>query len=271
MINWRRLAILLASFVFIGCNGAVQIEAPEMKAVTMGVSDITVYWEPDSAIESRADFAGYNVYVHTDSAALLVDDGEDLNKFNTQVVTDTFFQANGLSQDSVYYIQVRTVNTDYRVGGYNAAVPFLAGSPRPEFVVTLRLSSGGPAAIDSCAVRYVDGMIMADSLMADSMADMWVKAALDTVWVVSPAEHALYGNGARSTLFANIGPVDFEAFSTVLDEPGAGDTEVAVGEVVAAKTEDGNYVKLRVEAIDTVNNTMTVLYGYQNIAGFPYF
>lgn len=271
MKTWRWAIVLSAFFVLLNCNGAVPIDAPEVKTLVMGVNDITVYWGLDSVIESKADFAGYNVYVYTDSAALLVDDGEDLNKFNTQVVTDTCFQANGLSQDSIYYIQVRTVNTDYRVGGYDTAAPFLTGSPRPEFVVTLRLSPAPPSATDSCAVRYVDGSIMADSVMADSAADMWVAAAGDSAWLCAPDEHPLYGVGARATRFVNIGPADFAGVSVVMVEPDTGLVVMAAGEMAIAKTEDGNYVKLRVEALDTISGTMMVLYAYQNIPGFPYF
>jgi len=125
--------------------------------------------------------------------------------------------------------------------------------------------------IDSCAIRYRDALIIADSLMADSAADMWIRASGDTVWLESPTNHPLYGSGVRQTMFSNIGPADFDTISGVTAEPDMEESEVAVGEMLIAKTEDGNYVKIYVEAIDTVNGTIALLYAYQNVVEFPYF
>jgi hypothetical protein len=257
--------------VLIGCDGAVVIRAPALTAVIMDVAGVTVFWEENSEIEGGSDFAGYNVYVYTDSTALMTSDGEELNKFNGQVITDTMFQVNGLSQDSIYFIQVRTVNIEDKVGGYNDTVPFLTASPRPEYVVTMHLVFDTGSATDSCAIRYRDALIVADPLMADSAADMWIRASGDTVWVASPTNHPLYGSGARQTLFVNIGSADFDSIPVVTAEPGMETSEVAVGEIIIAKTVDGNYVKICVEAIDTINGMMTLLYAYQNVVGFPYF
>ena len=271
-MNKSRLAVMLfALLTLINCNGAVTIQAPEMTAVIMDVAGVTVFWERNSEIESGSEFVGYNIYAHTDSSALLISDGEDLNKFNGQVVTDTMYQVNGLSQDSVYYIQVRTVNIEDKVDGYNSATPFLKASPRPEFVVTMYLRFDYQGTIDSCAIRYRDALIIADSLMADSAADMWIRASGDTVWLESPTNHPLYGSGVRQTMFSNIGPADFDTISGVTAEPDMEESEVAVGEMLIAKTEDGNYVKIYVEAIDTVNGTIALLYAYQNVVEFPYF
>jgi hypothetical protein len=254
------------------CNGgAVTIEAPEMTAVIMDVAGVTVFWEKNSEIEGGSDFAGYNVYVYTDSAALLTGDGEELNKFNGRVIPDTMFEASGLSQDSIYYIQVRTVNIEDKVGGYNDTVPFLTASPRPEYIVTMYLVFDTGSATDSCVLRYRDALIVADSLMADSAADMWIRTSGDTVWVDSPTDHPLYGSGARQTMFSNIGPGDFDMVCGITGEPDMEESEVVVGEILIAKTEDGNYVKIIVEAIDTSNGTITFLYAYQNVVGYPYF
>ncbi len=266
-----KAATFLTFLVLVGCDTVGTVQAPEMTMVIMDASGFTVVWEKNDAIESSVDFAGYNVYVSTDSAALLTDNGEDLNKINSQVITDTLYHAGGLSQDSIYYVQVRTVNIEAVVGGYNADTPFLTASPRPEWTVTLRLSPIPPSGTDSCALRYVDGSIMADSVMVDSTADMWVATAGDSAWFCAPDEHPLYGVGARATLFIYSGPAEFDSLSVVPAQPDTGLLVVAPGEMAIARTEDGNYVKLRVEALDTVSGTITVLYAYQNIAGFPYF
>jgi hypothetical protein len=263
---------LVAMAIVLGCNGgALRIVAPEMSSVVMGQTSIIVFWEMNGTIENNSDFAGYNIYVYTDSSELLVDDGEELNKWNSQLVTDTTYQINGLVQDSVFYIQVRTVNTEDKVGGYNATTPFLTGSPRPEFTVTMNIADIGQPVNDSCAIRVSDAVIMADSAIVDSAADAWINAENDTVWLVSPENHPAYGVGARNTLFTNMGPGQFDEINTVTTEPNIAEVYFDVDDIVVAKTEDGNYVKIYIEAIDMQNNSVTIRYGYQNIAAFPYF
>ncbi len=258
----------LALALVIGCNGAVRIDAPQMNAVIMGETSVIVFWEKNSAIENNSDFAGYNVYVYTDSSEFLIDDGEELNKWNSQLITDTTYQINGLVQDSIYYFQVRTVNKDGEVGGYNITTPFLKASPRPEFTVTMIIADPGQPVNDSCAIKFSDATIMADSAMASGGADMWLFAINDTLWFQSPSS---YGLMTRTTYFINTGLGDFDTFSQVTNEPDSLQVASNIDDIVVAKTEDGNYVKIYIEAIDLQNNSVTVLYAYQNIAAFPYF
>ncbi|MGB7054740.1 MAG: fibronectin type III domain-containing protein [bacterium] len=257
--------------VMVGCNGALRVQAPEITAVIMDVTYVTVFWEKNNIIENNSDFGGYNVYVYTDSNALMVEDGEELNKFNSQLIQDTTYQINGLLQDSIYYIQIRTVNTDAKVGDYNSTTPFLQASPRPEFTVTMNIASAGQPVTDSCAIRFSDALVMADSTMPDSGADMWVGTLNDTLLLRSPNSHSLYGANARVTYFSNHGPGDFDSLSQAPVEPDAYAVDFLAGDVVVAKTEDGNYVKIYVTSIDIQNNAVTILYAYQNVAEFPYF
>lgn len=265
------LLFSISALAILACNGAATIEAPQITAVRMGSSYITAYWEKNESIESHADFVGYNIYVHTDSSVLLVSDGEELNKFNSQAIHDTLYQMNGLSQDSIYYVQVRTVNTDNKVDGYDSVLPFLKASTRPEFTVSMRLAAESQPVNDSSAIRYRDALVMTDSLMADSVADMWVRLSGDTVSFISPDLHPVYGAGAIQTFFYNIGPGDFNSTSVVASEPTLEQSEVSVGDIVIARTEGGNYVKLYVDSIDLQNSAIAILYAYQNIPGFPYF
>jgi hypothetical protein len=269
----RRISILLFfTLVFIiGCNGALHIQAPELKAVIMEATSVTVFWEQNSVIESNADFVGYNIYVYTDSSALLVESGEELNKYNSLVIHDTVYQVNGLVQDSIYYFQVRTMNADAKVGDYNSVTPFIKASPRPEFTVTVKVAVDTQTVNDSCAVRFADALIMADSTMPDSGADMWVGTVNDTVMLRSPNSHGLYGANARVTYFVNTGPGDFDSLFECPVEPDEYTMDFSVGDVGVAKTEDGNYVKIFIESIDPQDNSITVKYAYQNIVGFPYF
>jgi hypothetical protein len=268
MRRMRFTIILFALAILIGCDGALVIQAPELKAVVMGSTYVTAFWEKNSTIENNSDFVGYDIYVYTDSSALLVEDGEGLNKFNSVVIRDTTYQINGLSQDSIYYIQVRTVNTDNVVGGYNSITPFLKASPRPEFSVTMRIADPIQPVNDSCALRFSDGTIMADSAMVSGGADMWLVITNDTLSFQSPS---IYGPGTRTTYFVNNGPGDFELFFRVTNEPDTLSVRFDTGDIVVAKTEDGNYVKIYVEEIVIQNNMVTFIYAYQNIAGFPYF
>lgn len=263
--------LFLILMCMVGCNGALRVQAPELSAVIMDVSAVTVYWEQNPTIENNVDFQGYNVYVYTDSNALMVEDGEQLNKWNSQVIDDTSYVADGLSQDSIYYLQVRTVNTDDKVGDYNSTTPFLRASPRPEFTVTLRTADLGLPANDSCAIRFADALVMADSVMADSAADLWVRLANDTLYIVSPDGHPAYGAGARSTVFANLGTGDFATISTVTTEPDLSALACSALDILIARGADGNYVKISVESIDIQNSMVTLLFAYQNIPEFPYF
>jgi hypothetical protein len=263
--------VLFCVAVILGCGGALLVQAPELKSVVMDETSVTVFWERNSTIENNVDFVGYNIYVYTDSIALMVEDGEDLNKFNSLTIQDTTYRVSGLSQDSIYYFQVRTMNADAKVDGYNSATPFMKASPRPEFTVTLRISTDNQTATDSCAIRFSDAMVMADSAMPDSGADMWVGTSNDTILFRSPNTHLLYGGNARITFFSKVGPGDFDTLFRSPVEPDAFAVDFAVGDIVVAKTEDSNYVKIYVEALDVQNNSVTIRYAFQNIIGFPYF
>ena len=269
-------AIAIAVLFIIGCGGATVFDGPEITKVVMDATSVTVTWAADTTVENDGDFSGYNVYVATDSTELLVEDGEDLNKDNATVITGNSYTIDGLSQDTVYYIQVRTVNVDDEVGSYNATTPFVEASPRPEFTVTVKLERNNSAPDDSCAIKFSDGTIMADSAMANGGADMWVDfwgtAPDDTTAFSSPDHHSTYGTNSRNTDFVNLGQYDFDDVSEVTSEPSANYVAVIEGDLVVAKTQDGNYVKIHVDALDdTLNYTVTITYAYQNIANYPHF
>jgi len=268
------LGLLCLSVIFIiGCGGsAVILESPEITMVVMHETSVTVMWAVDTSIENHVDFQGYNVYVYPDSSELLVDDGEDLNKHNADVITDNFYEATNLNQDSVYYIQVRTVNIDNKVGDYNDSVPFVKASPRPEFTVTLMAEKWYSGVDDSCAVRFSDAIIMADSAMSNGGADMWVlNDSVIAFSFNSPNTHSQYGTNTRTTYFANLESYELDSIFEVTTEPSESCVGIREGDLVSEKTEDGNYVKIHVDAIDDTLFTVTILYAYQNIIDFPYF
>jgi len=260
--------------VIVGCGGAELVDSPRITMVIMHETSVTLIWEADTAIEYHEDFQGYNIYVSSDSNELLTRSGENLNKINPEVIEDTTYEVRNVSQDTVFYFQVRTVNTENKVGDYNDDVPFIAASPRPEFTVTLIWEVDAQSVDDSCAIRFSDAHITSDSAMAADGADMYVHfsgAPDDTVTLSSPSSHPWYFGNARRTLFTNIGQYEFVDIYEITSEPAAVWACVDVGDLVVAKTEDGNYVKIHIYAIDTNNNQMTITYAYQNIAGFSRF
>ena len=258
-----------------GCGGASLIDSPEISMVVMDTASVTITWDEDTMIEGHDDFQGYNVYVSVDSSELLVEDGEDLNKFNADAITDLSYEVTSLSQDTVYYFQVRTVNVDDKVGSYNTNVPFVEASPRPEFTAIVKFEIGAGSDPD-CAIRFSDATLMADSEMADSLADMWIDAwdfpAYDTVAAASPSHHIEYGTGANISMLLNLGQYDFDDIYEVTTEPTI-TTSVAIveGDLVIIKTADEHYVKLHVDAVDKVALEVTITYAYQNIANYPHF
>lgn len=273
------VSLLAAAMFIIGCGGAVELAAPEIDVVIMGDDYVTITWIVDSAIEDDPDFSGYNVYAYTDSTELLVENGEDLNKDNATVITDNTYTIEDLDETMEYYIQVRTVNVDDKVGGYNTDVPFVMASPRPEFTATVKFERlMGSQVDDSCAIKFSDATIMSDSAMASDGADMWIDAwsdpSYDTVTTSSPSHHSVYGTGANVTLFENYGQMDLDDLYEITSDPTT-DTYVTIeiGDLVVAKTADDHYVKIHIDDIDKTPNVwnVTITYAYQNIPDYPFF
>lgn len=269
------VALLSAAMFIIGCGGAVELDAPEIDTVIMGDDYVTIGWIVDSAVEEDPDFSGYNVYVYTDTTELMNSDGEDLNKDNATVITVNTYTIEDLDDATEYYIQVRTVNADDKVGTYNTSVPFVMASPRPEFTATVKFEIGaGPDA--DCAIRFSDAALFSDAMMADSSADMWIDAwtspSYDTVATASPSHNVEYGANANITAFVNYGQYDFDEVYEVTTEPDdTTSVAIAEGDLVVAKTADDHYVKIHIDAVDRVNLEVTVTYAYQNIPDYPFF
>lgn len=262
--------IAVAAIIVVNCGGeAEKLAAPEIVATIMNDGSVTVVWAEDTTVTQHTDFSGYNVYVYTDSTPLLVSDGENLNAHNTNAITTNSYTATGLSNDSVYYIQVRTVNTDNKVGSYNTTVPFVTASPRPEFTVTVTLElSQQNQNEQNCALRFETGAVLSESLNTFPGADVFFERFADTLQVNSASRRP---NG-RTTLMKSLGQADFDSVSYV-DPTTLNNDHVAfvVGDLIAFKTEEGNFVKLHIDAYDATAATVDVTYAYQNRTDFPYF
>ena len=269
------ILFFVAVMLFIGCDGASLIRAPLIMGVVMDTTSVTVTWAYDPAIAEHEDFQGYNVYVYTDSTALLVENGENLNRHNATVIADTFYTARNLSQDSVYYLQVRTLNTENQVGTYNPDTRFVTASPRPEFTVTLKFDD--PQNLDDVdiALRFADAALLGEiGGQIDSTADVFFYMYEDTMpQVASPdfRTNPIQVN-PKQTRMENMGQMDLDDVieaPEIIDEP---NVHVVEGDVIVLKTEEGNYVKMHIDEVSMVPDwTITVTYAYQNIADYPYF
>lgn len=268
-------AILAMSIV--GCGGGELLDAPEITMVVMDSTSITVMWEADTTIENAADFAGYNVYVSTDSASLVVEDGEDLNMHNASTITDNSYTITGLTVDSVYFIQVRTVNTEDKVGGYHDAKPVVKASPRPEFTVTLTLElAPGNANEPDCALRFETGAVLPESAGvfpgADVFFERFVQATEETLQVNSASRRTAPNFTPRTTLMFNYGIAHIDSVYT-FDTGAVTEDHVpfVLGDLVIFMTEEHNYVKLHIDAYDQANATIQVTYAYQDNPDLPVF
>lgn len=265
--------VALAAMFIIGCGGAALIDGPAITGVVMSEDAVTVNWAADTAIENHEDFNGYNVYVATDSSSLLVEDGENLDKFNANLITGNSFLVSNLDQDTVYYFQVRTVNTDDKVGAYNTETPFVQGSPRPEFTVMLKLELSTPQqSEDSCAIRFETGEVLSESLNVFPNADVFFERYSDTLQANSASRRTATGFTPRTTLMHNYGQNEFDDFSEFDESDINRDHEpFVVGDLLVFQTEEGNYVKLHVDAYDSLAATIDIIYAYQNIPDYPFF
>jgi hypothetical protein len=273
------VSLVTAVMFIIGCGGAVELPAPEIDTVIMDETSVTIGWIVDSATEDDPDFSGYNVYAYTDTTELMNENGEDLNKDNATVITGNTYKIEDLEDTLVYYIQVRTVNIDDKVGSFNEQVPFVEASPRPEFTATVKFERlMGALVDDSCAIRFSDATIMSDSAMASDGADMWIDAwhdpDYDTVTTSSPSHHSNFGAGANVTAFENYGQMELDSLYEVTSDPTI-DTYVVIeeGDLVVAKTADDHYVKIHIDEVDKTANiwNVTITYAYQNIPDYPFF
>ncbi len=269
------LAAMVAMLIN-GCGGASLIDSPEISMVVMDTASVTITWDEDTLIEGHADFSGYNVYVYTDSSELLVEDGEDLNKDNANVITASTYTIAGLSQDPVYYIQVRTLNIDDKVGDYNANVPFVEASPRPEFTATLSFELD-PANqneteialrfADAAKLDEVDGQI-------DSTADVFFDAYQDSMTQVASPDNRTnpVQINPKHTVMVNMGQMNFDDLSEAPSTIDNANVDFEQGDLIVLKTEEGNYVKMHIdEVLKAPDWTVTVTYAYQNIANYPHF
>ncbi len=269
------LVALVAMIVLAGCGGeAEKLAAPEIIGVVADSNSVTLTWQEDTTVKNHKDFQGYNVYCSTDSASLMVEDGEDLNPVNATVITTNTFEVTDLSADSIYFFQVRTLNTDDKVGSYNPDVPVVQISPRPEFVIgkiKLELSASGqpPLNEDSCALKFSTGEILNEVNNEFPDADVFADA-VDTVTAQLVSASAR-PNG-RSTLVKKLDTTyTWESWDFSAVDLGTSDrAEINANDLLLCKTTEGNYVKVLIEEVNHTDDYVKLKYAYQNKPNYPY-
>ena len=195
-----------------------------------------------------------------------------MNKINATVITSNTYTVTGLSKDTVYYFQVRTVNTDDKVGDYNADVPFVQMSPRPGYVIGQLMMeiSGSDSNETGCALRFETGEVLDEVNNEFPNADIFAdKIDPDSAQLVTASART---NG-RSTLIAKLDTTeysyddwDFSGYTFGNDDRQV----VRVNDLLLCKTEEGNYVKVLIQDVDLPNNTISLKYAYQNLTNYPY-
>ncbi|HEX7320246.1 MAG TPA: fibronectin type III domain-containing protein [bacterium] len=271
MKTFITFASLIAVALIAGCGGAELLNAPEINTVIMGETSVTVVWTVDTTIENSTDFNGYNVYVATDSTTLLVESAEDLSAFNATPITTNSYEITPLAQDSVYYIQVRTLNTDDKAGDYNATKPFVTASPRPEFTVTVTLElAPGNMNEPGCGLTFATGALVDETNDefpgADVFFERFIQGGEETLQVNSASRRP---NG-RTTLMHSYGQMELDSLSELTPGDLIDDhVPFIVGDLIGFVTEEENYVKLHVDAYDSTGATVDVTYAYQDNAGVP--
>ncbi|UCG92564.1 MAG: fibronectin type III domain-containing protein [candidate division WOR-3 bacterium] len=270
------ILFFVAVVLVIGCDGASLIRAPLILSVAMDTASVTVTWAYDPAIAEHEDFQGYNVYVYTDSTALLVVNGENLNRHNATVITDTFYTARNLSKDTVYYFQARTLNIEDQVGTFNPDTRFVTASPRPEFTVTLKFEID-PQNLDEVdiALRFADAALLGEiGGQIDSTADVFFYAYEDTMPQVASPDFRIdpIQINPKQTRMENIGQMGLDDVTEAPEIIDKQNVHFIEGDVIVLKTEEGNYVKMHIDEMFMAPEwIVTVTYAYQNIVDYPYF
>lgn len=122
---------LLAMFVFIGgnCGGGPVLEAPKITRVELTATTVKLFWQP-IADATTEDFKEYVVYASKDSTYYdMAGDNDSLADFEIGIATDTVTTVT-LAAGDIWYVQVRSRNSNDEVGDYNLDKPYVPCSPR---------------------------------------------------------------------------------------------------------------------------------------------
>jgi len=266
---------VLTMLLITGCPSSVdELAAPEITGVVADSNSVTLTWAVDSSVENNSAFSGYNIYVTTDSASLMDLEGDSLNKDNTTIVTANTYTVDNLSSDTLYYFQVRTVNTDDKVGEYNAAVPLVSMQPRPEYVLgqvkmEILLNDSNEVGV---AIRFSTGQLLNEVgnqfPNADVFCDAWGPNQNDSVQIVTASARP---NGRATLVVKCDSTYTWESWDFSGVSFGTSDrSQIAVDDLLLCKTTEGNYVKVLVESVDRVNNQVGIKFAYQTRPDYPH-
>ncbi len=275
---------LLAMFIFVGgsCGGAALLEAPEIYKVLLTETNVTLYWHPSADAETE-DFKEYVVYAFEDSTLYdLAGDNDSLADYEKAVATDTFATV-ALSAGKVYYLQVRTRNTDDEVGDYNTTKPYVACAPRKGAVGTQVYGqrAGYPS---NCGFKFSTGAVLDTTNWAtmDWFLDIYSQTGQPR-WVAQitpPWAHDTTKNWPKTqmksltTTATDIGEM-IEITDADWVTPLKQGVRADSGKFYGFKCVDTTFAKIKVQKvyIDTIDYTKSYIkfdWAWQSVKGFRY-
>jgi len=276
------LTLLLAVSVFVLSCEEVTTKPPtefappsNLQIVAIGVNSVQLAWSPspDAGLD---DFGGYIIY---SSPGISYRDSLETSipasvRRDTVAKSTTAVTIAGLSQNQKYFFHVRgfKTNGDVTIGSneVNAA-------PRPEGTVMLyefASELGFPSAFDFDQGEAVS-MVWANKDLIDiylGTSDAQDQEGL--LWIKSPHLVSSANDWTeRTSLIKILGTGPFDSYTSVTDEDWTDHAEVQQGTVIAVKTPDNRYAKIKITGYlgQFPNRTVQFQWAYQPIPNYPRF
>lgn len=245
MIRYMCNALLLGLvgtiglFSFSGCSKEGDVLTPTELApptnLRAGSGDARVFlaWtaSPDAA---SSDFAGYRI-ITKNALGVVVD------STNTSSTTNTVF---GLVNGGTYTFAVQSVKDN---GSVSQQVTIQWGpTVRYGFQSLYEYESTEPSGL-----QFLAGQRFNFTIANQSVIDLWIDGSAGVTPLLKSPDSFVPGTGWRHTLFVETTASSFDDFVVVPDVSAFRSTPglpIVSGKVYFAITDDGNYVKFRVES-----------------------
>lgn len=229
---------VVAFFIFAGCNKDGDILTPADLAPPTNFTAVSsntkamLNWtaSPDAG---SSDFAGYRI-VTSNSANVVVD---------SNATTGTSYTVNGLVNGTTYTFTIRSVKNN---GSVSQAVTILWGpTVRYGFQSLYEFDSLEPSGL-----QFSTGQRFNFSIANQGGIDLWIDGHNGVTPLLKSPNDFVPSAGWRRTMFVETSASSFDEYVVVPDVSAFRSTPgvtIVSGKVYFAITQDGNYVKFRVE------------------------